>query len=44
MLSEGERLPNLTLHDDTGAAVSIRDLNVRGPLVLWFYPKDDTPG
>ena len=44
MLAEGDRLPKLTLLDDTGAKVSTHDLFGDGPLVLWFYPKDDTPG
>ena len=43
MLGVGDRLPEVTLQDDTGAEVSTKDL-LGGPLVLYFYPKDDTPG
>jgi thioredoxin-dependent peroxiredoxin len=43
MLGEGDRLPAVTLLDDRGAAVTTTDL-LGGPLVLYFYPKDDTPG
>lgn len=43
MLGEGDRLPNVTLLDDQGAEVSTNDL-LGTPLVLYFYPKDDTPG
>jgi thioredoxin-dependent peroxiredoxin len=43
MLGEGDRLPAVTLLDDQGASVTTTDL-LGGPLVLYFYPKDDTPG
>lgn len=43
MLGEGDRLPAVTLLDDQGATVSTGDL-LGNPLVLYFYPKDDTPG
>ena len=43
MLDVGDTLPNLTLLDDTGKSVKTHDL-LGGHLVLWFYPKDDTPG
>jgi peroxiredoxin Q/BCP len=43
MLGEGDRLPEVTLLDDRGESVSTTDL-LGGPLVLYFYPKDDTPG
>jgi peroxiredoxin Q/BCP len=43
VLGIGDQLPEVTLQDDTGAQVSTKDL-LGGPLVLYFYPKDDTPG
>ena len=43
MLGEGDRLPAVTLLDDQGNTVKTRDL-LGTPLVLYFYPKDDTPG
>lgn len=43
MLAAGDKLPNLTVADDTGKPVSTGEL-LGGPLVLYFYPKDDTPG
>jgi thioredoxin-dependent peroxiredoxin len=43
MLAVGDKLPEVTLPDDTGRPVSTRDL-VAGHLVLWFYPKDNTSG
>ncbi|HEY2476280.1 MAG TPA: peroxiredoxin [Candidatus Cybelea sp.] len=43
MLGEGDRLPDVTVLDDQGATVKTAEL-LGGPLVLYFYPKDDTPG
>ncbi|MBV8067607.1 MAG: peroxiredoxin [Candidatus Eremiobacteraeota bacterium] len=43
MLGEGDRLPAVTVLDDQGATVSTTDF-LGAPLVLYFYPKDDTPG
>ncbi len=43
ILSAGEIAPSFTLHTDSGSEVT---LPVPGdkPTVLFFYPKDDTPG
>jgi peroxiredoxin Q/BCP len=43
LLSEGAKLPRITVLDDTGKTVNTGDLAGK-TLVLWFYPKDDTPG
>jgi peroxiredoxin Q/BCP len=43
ILTEGESAPNFTLQTDQGAAVTLSALQDK-PLVLFFYPKDDTPG
>ncbi|HEY5342020.1 MAG TPA: peroxiredoxin [Candidatus Aquilonibacter sp.] len=43
MLAVGDTLPNVTLSDDEGNVVKTHDL-LGGTLVLYFYPKDDTPG
>jgi peroxiredoxin Q/BCP len=43
MLREGDQLPEVTLLDDQGARVTTTGL-LGAPLVLYFYPKDDTPG
>jgi len=43
MLAEGDKPPHLTIADDAGKPVETADL-LGGPLVLYFYPKDDTPG
>jgi peroxiredoxin Q/BCP len=43
MLQPGATLPEIAIADDTGTVRSTHDL-VGSPLVLYFYPKDDTPG
>jgi peroxiredoxin Q/BCP len=43
MLSEGEKAPPFTLEADSGQTMKLEDF--RGKyLVLYFYPKDSTPG
>jgi peroxiredoxin Q/BCP len=43
VVSEGEPAPNFTLETDAGETVSLSDFRGK-PVVLYFYPKDDTPG
>ena len=42
-LSEGQMAPDFKISDESGKEVSLRDLKGKN-LVLYFYPKDDTPG
>lgn len=42
-ISEGGALPTVDLQSPTGARINLRDY-VGKPLVLYFYPKDDTGG
>lgn len=42
-LNAGQPAPDFTLPDDTGASRTLSDYRGR-PVVLYFYPKDDTPG
>jgi peroxiredoxin Q/BCP len=42
-VGEGSKAPTFSLTDDTGAVVSSASLAGK-PYVLYFYPKDDTPG
>jgi thioredoxin-dependent peroxiredoxin len=39
----GDTAPDFTLTDQTGASVSLSSFRGK-PVVLYFYPKDDTPG
>jgi peroxiredoxin Q/BCP len=39
----GQPAPTFTLASDTGEAISLESLRGK-PVVLYFYPKDDTPG
>ncbi len=43
MVASGEMAPNFTLRSDTGEMVSLSDFRGR-KVVLYFYPKADTPG
>jgi peroxiredoxin Q/BCP len=40
----GDRVPDFSLLDQTSTTVTRDTLLARGPLVLYFYPKDDTTG
>ncbi|MDB4054204.1 peroxiredoxin, partial [Octadecabacter sp.] len=41
-LTIGTAAPDVTLPRDGGNMVTLAD--IQGPVVLYFYPKDDTPG
>jgi thioredoxin-dependent peroxiredoxin len=43
VVTEGEPAPDFTATSDAGESVSLSDFRGR-PVVLYFYPKDDTPG
>jgi peroxiredoxin Q/BCP len=43
MIEIGKKAPDFTLPTDTGEEVSLSDYEGRN-VVLYFYPKDDTPG
>lgn len=43
MLKEGNKAPQFTLKDQSGKSVSLKDF-LGKQVVLYFYPKDDTPG
>lgn len=41
---EGKRAPAFALPATDGAKVALRDYRDAQAVVLYFYPKDDTPG
>src|SRR5919204_3935560 len=43
MVEEGKPAPDFELTSDSGDRVKLSDLHGK-PVVLYFYPKDDTPG
>lgn len=43
MVEEGKPAPTFTLPSDTGETVSLESFRGK-PVVLYFYPRDDTPG
>lgn len=44
MLEVGARAPEFVLANDQGGETSLSDLLQDGPLILYFYPADFTPG
>jgi thioredoxin-dependent peroxiredoxin len=43
MVEEGKPAPDFELPSDSGETVKLSELRGK-PIVLYFYPKDDTPG
>lgn len=43
MLKTGDKAPDFNLNDQAGTPVSLKDFKGR-KLVIYFYPKDQTPG
>jgi thioredoxin-dependent peroxiredoxin len=43
-VAAGSLAPNFTLPSQSGKMVSLRDFLGKMPVILFFYPKDDTPG
>jgi len=43
VVEEGQPAPDFELSSDTGEPVKLSELRGK-PVVLYFYPKDDTPG
>lgn len=43
MLKEGNKAPDFTGTDQDGGKLKLSDYKGKR-VVLWFYPKDDTPG
>lgn len=44
MLEVGAKAPEFVLPNDEGGETSLTDLLADGPLILYFYPADFTPG
>jgi peroxiredoxin Q/BCP len=42
-LNVGDRIPAFTLSDQNGDLFQIEEALAKGPVVLFFYPKDGTP-
>lgn len=43
MLKPGQTAPDFSVPDEAGHTRTLREFNGR-TVVLWFYPKADTPG
>lgn len=44
MLQPGDAAPDFEAKDDRGRTVRLSDFNGKQDVLLWFYPKADTPG
>ena len=44
MLKAGRKAPEFKLENDKGHEVSLSEMLKNGPLILYFYPADFTPG
>jgi len=44
MVKEGSKAPDFTVPDDHGREVRLKDYLGSKNVVLFFYPKADTPG
>lgn len=44
MLTAGDRAPDFVRHDHKGQTLDTAKLREAGPLVVYFYPRDFTPG
>jgi thioredoxin-dependent peroxiredoxin len=43
-LEEGSKAPDFSVTDDHGRTVRLKDFIGKKTVVLFFYPKADTPG
>jgi len=43
-LKVGDKAPDFTLMDEQGRPVSLKDFLGKKPVILYFYPKDFSPG
>ena len=43
-IKEGDTIPDVTLQSQSGETVSLKNWLGEKAIVLYFYPKDDTPG
>ncbi|MEI6340625.1 MAG: peroxiredoxin [Verrucomicrobiota bacterium] len=43
-LAVGARVPSLTVNDQDGKPVALADVGSKGYLLVYFYPKANTPG
>ena len=44
MLTPGTKAPSFSLDNEDGRKVTLEELLGKGPLILYFYPADFTPG
>lgn len=43
-IAAGDKAPGFELVESAGTPIKLEDLLTKGPVVVFFYPKDDSPG
>ncbi|MEM9246428.1 MAG: peroxiredoxin, partial [Cyanobacteria bacterium P01_F01_bin.153] len=43
-IAVGDKAPNITLPSQSGTNITLSQFLGKSPVVVYFYPKDDTPG
>ena len=41
---KGQKAPDFTLLNESGSRISLKEFKGKSSVILYFYPKDDTPG
>ena len=44
VIAVGDKAPNITLPSQSGTNITLSQFLGKSPVVVYFYPKDDTPG
>jgi peroxiredoxin Q/BCP len=44
MLQAGDKAPDFTLKTEKGENISLKQFRGKSPIVIYFYPRDNTPG
>ena len=43
-IAAGDKAPGFELVESAGTSIKLEDLLAKGPVVVFFYPRDDSPG
>ena len=43
-ITEGKRAPDFTVNDESGNLIDSKEIKKKSHIILYFYPRDNTPG
>ena len=43
-ITEGKRAPNFSVNDESGNLIDSKEIKKKSHIILYFYPRDNTPG